>query len=251
MSPAPRASTDAVFVAGASRGIGAAIAVSFARAGTRRVVVAARTASDLAEVARLVRQEGAEAETVVCDLTDAAQRAYAASRADDVDVLVYSAGTNRPQPFTEVDEATYDLLFDLNVRSGYFLAQEVTRRMQAASKAGCIVFISSQMGHVGAARRTVYCATKHAVEGLVKAMAVELATSDIRVLSIAPTFVRTEMTAAQLDDREQGPQLLRQIPLGRYATVDDVAAAVVWAASPSAKMLTGTSVVLDGGWTAR
>jgi NAD(P)-dependent dehydrogenase (short-subunit alcohol dehydrogenase family) len=117
--------------------------------------------------------------------------------------------------------------------------------------AGAIVLVSSQMGHVGAARRTVYCATKHAVEGLVKAMALELAPSGIRVVSVAPTFVRTEMTAAQLDDPAVGGELLAQIPLGRWATPAEVAGAVVWAASPAAAMLTGASLVLDGGWTAR
>jgi NAD(P)-dependent dehydrogenase (short-subunit alcohol dehydrogenase family) len=166
-------------------------------------------------------------------------------------VLVYSAGTNQPEPFADVAEETYDRLFDLNVRSGYFLAQGVARQMQVAGRPGCIVFVSSQMGHVGAAERTVYCATKHAVEGLVKAMAVELAPAGIRVLSVAPTFVRTELTAAQLDDPQVGGRLLAQIPLGRYATLEDVAGAVVWAASPAAAMVTGTSIVVDGGWTAR
>jgi NAD(P)-dependent dehydrogenase (short-subunit alcohol dehydrogenase family) len=107
------------------------------------------------------------------------------------------------------------------------------------------------MGHVGASRRSVYCASKHAVEGMVKAMALELAPAGVRVVSVAPTFVRTGMTAAQLDDPAVGPGLRDQIPLGRWATPDEVAAAVVWAASPAAAMLTGTSIVLDGGWTAR
>jgi NAD(P)-dependent dehydrogenase (short-subunit alcohol dehydrogenase family) len=245
------AAPGSVFVAGSSRGIGAAIAVAFAAAGTRRIVLGGRTEADLVHVSELVRAHGAEPQVVVCDLTDAAQRADAAKRAGDVDVLVYSAGTNRPQPFIEVDERTYDLLFELNVRSGFFLAQAVVRGMLANSRTGCIAFISSQMGHVGAAQRTVYCASKHALEGLVKSMAVELAPSGIRVVSIAPTFVRTELTASQLDDPQLGPALRAQIPLGRYAAAEDVADAVVWATSPSTAMLTGTSIVLDGGWTAR
>lgn len=242
---------DAVFVVGSSRGIGAATAVGFARAGTGRVLLGGRTEADLARVAALVRGYGANAEVLVCDVTDAAQRAEAVERAGDLDVLVYSAGTNRPQGFVDVDAETFDLLFDLNVRSGFFLAQAVACRMLSNGKAGAIAFISSQMGHVGAAKRTTYCATKHAIEGLVKAMAVELAPSGIRVLSVSPTFVRTEMTAAQLDDPQSGPELLGQIPLGRYATPEDVAEAVVWATSPAAAMLTGTSIVIDGGWTAR
>jgi NAD(P)-dependent dehydrogenase (short-subunit alcohol dehydrogenase family) len=245
------AAPGSVFVAGASRGIGAAIAVAFARAGARRVVIGGRTETDLMRVAELVRAHGAEVDIAVCDLTDSGQRAAAVERAGDLDVLVYSAGTNRPQPFVDVDDRTYDLLFDLNLRSGFFLAQAVVRQMLAGGRNGCIAFVSSQMGHVGAARRTVYCASKHALEGLVKAMAVELAPAGIRVVSVAPTFVRTEMTASQLDDPRVGAELLGQIPVGRYATVEEVAEAVVFAASPSAGMLTGTSIVLDGGWTAR
>jgi NAD(P)-dependent dehydrogenase (short-subunit alcohol dehydrogenase family) len=123
--------------------------------------------------------------------------------------------------------------------------------MRAAGAGGTIIMISSQMGHVGAAQRSVYCATKHAVEGLTRALAVELAPEGIRVLSIAPTFVRTAMTAGQLDDPDVGPALLEQIPLGRFGTAEEVAGAVVYAASPAAALMTGTSLVLDGGWTAR
>ena len=240
-----------VLVAGASRGIGAAIALRFAREGARRVAVAGRTEKDLHGVAASVRDLGSEAEAIVCDLTTAAGRRDAIARAGKLDVLVYSAGGNRPEPFTDVTEETYDSLFELNVRSGYFTAQEAARRMLREGTTGCIVFVSSQMGHVGAVGRTVYCATKHAVEGMVKAMALELAPHGIRVVSVAPTFVHTEMTAAQLDDPEVGGRLLEQIPLGRFATADDVAGAVVWAASAQAAMVTGTSLVVDGGWTAR
>lgn len=240
-----------VLVAGASRGIGAAIALRFACEGARRVAVAGRTGKDLRGVAASVRGLGSEAEAIVCDLTTASGRQDAVARAGTLDVLVYSAGANRPEPFTDVTEETYDSLFALNVRSGYFTAQEVARQMLREGTAGCIVFVSSQMGHVGAVGRTVYCATKHAVEGMVKAMALELAPHGIRVISVAPTFVHTEMTAAQLDDPEVGGRLLEQIPLGRFATADDVAGAVVWAASAKAAMVTGTSLVIDGGWTAR
>jgi NAD(P)-dependent dehydrogenase (short-subunit alcohol dehydrogenase family) len=240
-----------VLLAGASRGIGAATAVAFARDGARRVVLAGRTPADLEAVAADVRAAGAEAVVAVCDLTTAEGRAAALRAAGTPDVLVHNAGTNHPQPLHEVEEETYDRLFDLNVRTGFFLAQAATGRMRAAGRPGVVVFVSSQMGHVGAAERTVYCATKHAVEGLVKAMAVELAPDGIRVVSVAPTFVRTAMTAAQLDDPEIGPRLLGGIPLGRWATTDDVAGAVVWAASDAAGMLTGTSLRLDGGYTAR
>jgi NAD(P)-dependent dehydrogenase (short-subunit alcohol dehydrogenase family) len=241
-----------VLVAGASRGIGAAIAVAFARDGARRVALVGRTAADLERVADEVRAAGADPAVVVADLTTAAGRADAVAAAGRLDVVVHNAGTNRPQPVADVTEETYDRLFDLNVRSGFFLAQAAAAAMRARGESGgVLVFVSSQMGHVGAAERSVYCATKHAVEGLVQALAVELAPDGIRVVSVAPTFVRTAMTAAQLDDPDVGPRLLAGVPLGRWATTGDVAEAVRWVASPGAAMITGTSVRVDGGWTAR
>lgn len=249
MTGQPGIAGATVLVAGASRGIGAAVAVALARAGAARLVLLARDADRLGTVAAEVRAQGAEADTIAIDLTTVAA-GDAVDAAGPADVFVYCAGSNRPQPFLDVSESTFDALFALNVRAGYFLAQRVARRMRSTSTPGRIVFVSSQMGHVGAPERTVYCATKHAIEGLVKSMALDLAGDGIRVVSVAPTFVRTEMTAAQLDDPAVGEQLLRQIPLGRWATPEDVAGAVVWAASDAASMLTGTSLVLDGGWTA-
>ncbi len=193
-------------------------------------------------------RSGRAARVAVADLTDAGQARALAVDAGPVDVLVINAGTNRPEAFLEVEEETFDRLFALNVRAGFFLAQAVARTMPAG---GVIVFVSSQMGHVGAELRTVYCATKHAVEGLVKAMALELAPRGIRVVSVAPTFVYTEMTAAQLDDPETGARLRAQIPLGRPATPEEVADAVTWLTSPRAAMTTGSSLLVDGGWTAR
>jgi NAD(P)-dependent dehydrogenase (short-subunit alcohol dehydrogenase family) len=241
---------NSVLVAGASRGIGAAIAVGFARDGARRVVLVGRTAADLERVAGEVRDAGAAAEVVVADLTDVAAARAAVARAGALDAVVVNAGANRPEPFTAVTPETFDRLFDLNVRAAFFTAQAAVGALRARG-GGCIAFVSSQMGHVGAPERTVYCATKHALEGLVKALAVELAGEGIRVVSVAPTFVRTELTAAQLDDPVIGPRLLAQIPLGRWADVEDVADAVVWACSPRARMVTGASLRVDGGWTAR
>jgi NAD(P)-dependent dehydrogenase (short-subunit alcohol dehydrogenase family) len=234
-----------VLVAGASRGIGAAIAKAFAAEGAGRVVLVGRTEADLAKVAGAI---GARAQVEVADLTDVGQARGVAERSGAVDVLVVNAGTNQPEPFGEVEEVTFDRLFTLNVRAGFFLAQAVVPHMR---EGGCIVFISSQMGHVGAPNRTVYCATKHAIEGLTKALALELAPRQIRVVSVAPTFVHTEMTAKFLDDPVTGPQLKSQIALDRYATVEEVAHAVTWVASPRAAMTTGSSLLVDGGWTAR
>ncbi len=239
-----------VMVTGASRGIGAACASACAAAGAAHVTLIGRDGEALEETLESVRGAGAEGRAVVRDLTRADELAGLADDAGDVDVLIASAGTNCPQPFLEVDRATFDELFALNVRAAFFTAQHVARVM-AKRRGGVIVFISSQMGHVGAPNRSVYCATKHAIEGMTKALGLELAAANIRVVSVAPTFVRTAMTAAQLDDSEIAPQLLARIPAGRFATAREVAEAVVFAASEAAGMMTGTSLVLDGGWTAQ
>lgn len=243
MSAAPAS----VLVAGAGRGIGAATAVAFAQAGTRRVVLLGRTEPQLEAVAADVRAAGAEAQVVLGDVTDAADRAAAVEAAGAVDALVYCAGTNTPEAFVDVSERRFDEIFDLNVRAGFFLVQQMVPGMVERG-GGSIVFLSSQMGQVGAANRTVYCASKHAVEGLVKALAVELGPSGVRVVSVAPTFVRTALTERQLDDPAISAGFLAQIPAGRFAGVEDVASAVVFAAS--AGMVTGSSILVDGGWTA-
>lgn len=242
---------QAVVVAGASRGIGAASAVACAAAGASSVVLLGRGEAALERVAEEVAEAGATPLVRPCDVSvpDSIREVFRGL--ERVDVLVNSAGVNRPQRFTQVDEHTFDELFALNVRGAFFLAQAAVHAMVRGDRGGTLIAISSQMGHVGAPLRSVYCATKHAVEGMTKALALELAPLGIRVLSIAPTFVRTDMTAAQLDDPEIGAQLLGQSPRGRFGTVDEVAAAVVYAASPAASLMTGTSLMLDGGWTAR
>jgi NAD(P)-dependent dehydrogenase (short-subunit alcohol dehydrogenase family) len=237
-----------VLVTGSSRGIGAACALRCASAGARRVALLGRSESELTRVAEQVREAGAQSEPVQCDVTDTGRLRKAIRALGPIDVLIASAGANRPQPFLDVQEETYDWLFDLNVRATFFTAQAAARQMHAG---GAIVLISSQMGHVGSRLRSVYCATKHAIEGLTKALAVELAEREIRVVSVAPTFVRTAMTSAQLDDPVLGPQLLSKIPAGRFASVEEVAEAAVFAASPAAALMTGTSLIIDGGWTAQ
>ncbi len=248
---AGRLTGKAVVVTGASRGLGAASAVACAREGAVSVALLARSRDDLAVVADEVRAAGGEALVCPCDVTNADAVAAAIESFERVDVLVNGAGGNQPEPFLDVEPATLDWMWRLNVGATFFAAQSAARRMVRQGGGGAIVTISSQMGRVGAPSRTAYCATKHAVEGLTKALAVELAPDGIRVLTIAPTFVRTAMTAAQLDEPSTRAALLGQIPLGRFATPDDVAAAVVFAASDEAAMLTGSSLVVDGGWTAR
>lgn len=240
-----------VLVTGASRGIGAACAVACARAGARQVVLVARSQSGLSAVAGEVRRHRASAQISSCDVTDTVAMRKTICGLERLDVLVNCAGANHPEPFLEVQEQTFDRLWELNVRATFFASQAAALLMSAQEQGGVIVNISSQMGHVGGPLRSVYCTTKHALEGLTKALAVELAPSGIRVVSIAPTFVRTEMTASQLDDPVIGAALLEKIPIGRFATAQEVAAAVVFAASDSAGALTGSSLMIDGGWTAQ
>jgi NAD(P)-dependent dehydrogenase (short-subunit alcohol dehydrogenase family) len=235
-------------VTGASRGLGAAIAVAFAAAGAARLTLVARSSEALEAIADKVREHGATATTITCDVTDIAALQAAFARIDTLDVLVCSAGANVPQPLAELDLDVADALWALNVRAGLHAARESARRMPTG---GVMVFLSSQMGHVGAPNRSAYCATKHAVEGMTRALAVELAPHRIRVVALAPTFVATGLTAPFLEDEGFAADVLARIPLGRLATPEEVAAAALFAASPDAGSLTGCSLRIDGGWTAQ
>lgn len=237
-------------VAGASRGIGRACALALARAGAD-VVLLARNMAELDALADEVTAAGRRAETVACDALDVAALRAALDGTPPCDMLVNSVGGNDPTPFAEVTVEQYDRLTALNVRAAFFLLQHAAARLLAAGRPGSLVTISSQMGHVGAPERTVYCATKHAVEGLTKAAAVELAPHGIRVNTIAPTFIETDMTRAMFADPSFASDVLARIPLGRLAQPEDVAEAAVYLASDAARMVTGTSLLVDGGWTAR
>lgn len=231
-------------VTGASRGIGRAICVALAGAGAQ-VVAVARGDADLTALAA----ECNGVECWVADVSDGAFHRGLESR--DVDILVNNAGFNRPAPMSEVSIETLDGMLDLNVRAAYLTAQAAVRSMLRRRAPGVILNITSQMGHVGSPGRTVYCMTKHALEGLTKAMAVELAPQGIRVNAIAPTFIETPLTAPMLAEPTFRQFVLDRIPLGRLGVPADVAAAVVFLASPAAQMITGTSLLVDGGWTAQ
>jgi NAD(P)-dependent dehydrogenase (short-subunit alcohol dehydrogenase family) len=250
MSAGFRLDGQSVAVLGASGGIGAASAIALANAGAD-VSLLGRNADALGVVVGEINAAGGRASQLMCDVTSKASIDQAFSGIARLNALVYSAGTNQPEPFLDVSEETFDRLFAVNVRGAFFAAQAALRRMRDSAMPGVIVLISSQMGHVGAPLRTVYCASKHAIEGLTKSLAVEAAALGVRVVSISPTFIRTEMTAAQLDNPDTGPGLLARIPQGRFGTPQEVASAVVYAASPAAAMMTGTSLMLDGGWTAQ
>jgi NAD(P)-dependent dehydrogenase (short-subunit alcohol dehydrogenase family) len=236
-------------VTGAGRGIGRAIALALAAAGAELVLVS-RTPSELKEVAGKIDKGGGKARVLPFDVTDTGAMRTAFAGLGHLDILINNAGLNRPQPFLEVDEATLDLLLGLNVRAAFLVAQAAALLM-VANGDGVIINMSSQMGHVGSERdRTVYVMTKHAIEGLTKAMAVELAPKGVRVVSIAPTFVQTLPTKPFFDDPETRKWILDRIPLGRGGAVEEVASAVVFLASPAASLVTGSSLLVDGGWTA-
>ena len=250
VSPDPfRLDGKMALVTGAGRGIGRAVALALAAAGAELVLVS-RTMTQLEEVASAIAQNGGRARALPLDVTDSAAVRDAVAGLGRLDILVNNAGLNRPQPFLEVDEDTLDRLLTLNVRAAFLVAQAAARLM-VAQKAGVIVNMSSQMGHVGSERdRTVYVMTKHAVEGLTKAMAVELAPKGVRVVSIAPTFIDTPLVRPFFDDPTFKKWVLDRIPLGRLGTVEEVASAVVFLASPAAALVTGSSLLADGGWTA-
>jgi NAD(P)-dependent dehydrogenase (short-subunit alcohol dehydrogenase family) len=190
-------------------------------------------------------------QSAVCDVTDSRQVGEAVDFLEQVDILVNNAGTNVPEPFLEVSEDNLDRMLAVNVKGVFLVAQAAARRMVERGEGGSIINISSQMRHVGAPRRTVYCATKHAVEGLTKAMAVELAPHKVRVNSVAPTFVETPMTKPLLENETLREDTLSRIPLGRLGRVEDVTGAVLFLASPAAGLITGASLLVDGGWTAQ
>jgi NAD(P)-dependent dehydrogenase (short-subunit alcohol dehydrogenase family) len=248
-TPSLRLHHRRALVTGAGRGIGMAAAAGLAQAGAH-VVLAARTGAEIEAVARQICDEGGSAEPLTLDVTDLAAVRTVVDSQPAFDVLVNNAGTNRPAPFLDVSEQDYDAITMLNQRAAFFVAQAVARRMVQASIRGSIIHISSQMGHVGGAGRTVYCMSKHGIEGLTKAMAIDLAPHGIRVNTIGPTFIDTPLTKPFWEDKAFHADVLRRIKLGRLGTVEDLMGAVVFLASDAAALVTGTSLVVDGGWTA-
>jgi NAD(P)-dependent dehydrogenase (short-subunit alcohol dehydrogenase family) len=248
-TPSLRLDGRRALITGAGRGIGLASAAALAQAGAH-VVLAARTATEIEAASARIRDDGGSAVALVLDVTDLAAVRSAIGAQPPFDVLVNNAGTNRPAQFLDVTEQDYDAIANLNQRTAFFVAQAVARRMVEACKGGSIIHISSQMGHVGGARRTVYCMSKHGIEGLTKAMAIDLAPHGIRVNSIGPTFIDTPLTRPFWDDRAFHDDVLRRIKLGRLGTVEDLMGAVLFLAGDAAALVTGTSLVVDGGWTA-
>ncbi len=236
-------------VTGAGRGIGLLAARALAAYGAH-VTLVARSEAEIDAAAKAIIEEGGHAEAMVLDVTDIDDVRRKIEAAPAFDILVNNAGTNRPGPFVEVEPESFDLVNELNVKAAFFVAQAVARRLMEAGRPGSIINISSQMGHVGAANRTIYCTTKFAVEGMTKAIAVELAPHGIRVNSICPTFIETPMTAPFLENEEFRASVLSKIKLGRLGTVEDLAGALILLASDASGLMTGSSLIVDGGWTA-
>lgn len=236
-------------VAGASSGIGLACAAALAAAGAH-AVLAARSGEKLTEAVAALRAAGGSAEAMALDVSDVAATEAAIAGAGPFDVLVNSAGMARHSPAAETTTEDFDAVIALNLRGAYFLTCAVAKGLLAAGRPGSLINISSQMGHVGGRDRALYCASKHAVEGFTKAMAIEWGSAGIRVNTVCPTFIRTAMTEKTFADPEKSRWIGEKIKLGRAGEPEDVAGAVLYLASDAAALVTGSALMVDGGWTA-
>lgn len=243
-TPSFRLDGKRAVITGAGRGIGLALAAALAEAGAH-VTLVARTSSEIEPAAAATGGDWAK-----LDVTDLQAVAGFFAAQPAFDILVNNAGTNRPKPMQEVGEPDYDAVFDLNVKSAFFVAQGCVRRMLAEGKSGSLVHIGSQMGHVGGPNRSLYCASKWALEGMSKAFALDLAAHNIRSNVIAPTFIETPLTRPYFEDEAFRASILAKIKLGRIGRVEDVMGAALFLASDASALVTGTSIVVDGGWTA-
>lgn len=252
--PTFRLDGRAAVITGGGRGLGVGIAHGLAQAGAETVLIA-RTGAEIETVAAEIREAGGRARAIALDVTDEAATREVFAALPALDILINNAGTNVPRPFVDFESDALDRLLQLNVRAAFVVAQAAVRRMlddtDRRERGGAVVNITSQLGRVAMRGRSVYTMTKHALEGLTKAMAIELAEENIRVNSVGPTWVDTPMTRPALADPVLRKDVIDSIPMGHLARIEDVVGAVVFLSSPAAAMITGTSLVVDGGWTAR
>jgi NAD(P)-dependent dehydrogenase (short-subunit alcohol dehydrogenase family) len=251
LPPAPSFRLDGkrALVTGASSGIGLASAAALAQAGAEVALVARRT-GELEEVAEAIRAEGGQATAHPFDVTDLTATAALVTERGPFDVLVNAAGLARHSPALDTDPADFDAAMNLNLRAAYFLTREVARGLIAAGRPGSLINVSSQMGHVGGPDRAVYCASKHALEGMTKAMAIEWGRHGIRVNTLCPTFIRTPLAEQTLANPERRAWVESKIKLGRVGELSDITGPVVFLASDASSLITGTALLVDGGWTA-
>lgn len=247
-TPSFSLSGKTALVTGASSGIGLGCAVALAEAGAH-VVCAARGAERLNEAVSALQAQGWSAEGRVLDQGDlTALQALFDGRT--FDVVVNSAGTARHGPAVETTPEDFDAVTSVNLRSAYFLSAYAAKALMAAGRPGSIIHISSQMGHVGGIDRALYCATKHGLEGMVKAMAIEWGKQGVRINTVCPTFIRTPLTQSTFDNPERAAWIMDKIKLNRVGEVEDIMGAVLYLASDASGLVTGTSMLIDGGWTA-
>lgn len=236
-------------VTGATSGIGEGCAVALAEAGAH-VTLVARSVDTLTAQAAAFQTQGWEATALPLDISDTNATEAAVAQHGPFDILVNSAGLARHAPATQTTTQDYDAVTDLNVKAAYFITRAVAKGLIAAGRPGSLINISSQMGHVGGIDRAVYCATKHAIEGMTKAMAIEWAPHGIRVNTICPTFIRTPLAEQTLAIPERRAWIEEKIKLGRVGEVEDIMGATTFLASDAAALITGTHLIIDGGWTA-
>ena len=249
MTPSFKLDGFRALVTGASSGIGLGCAVALAEAGAD-VVLASRNIKALNEAAEAIIMKGFSAETLQLDISDLISIDNVLKEQKPFDVLVNSAGLGRHTPSLETSAEDFDEVMDVNLKGAYFLTQSIAKALIKAKKPGSLINISSQMGHVGGVDRAVYAASKHAVEGFTKAMAIEWGRHQIRVNTICPTFIRTPLTQSTFDNPERKKWIEEKIKLGRVGEVQDVMGAVVFLASEASSMITGSALMIDGGWTA-
>ncbi|KQI71189.1 3-oxoacyl-ACP reductase [Loktanella sp. 5RATIMAR09] len=248
-TPSFRLDGKRALVVGGSSGIGLGCAVALADAGAE-VTVAARNGARAGAVVAQMTAAGMKALSMVVDVADVAATEAAVLAEEPFDVLVNAAGAAIHAPALETEEADFDAVSNINFKGAYFLTRAVAKGLIAAGKPGSLINISSQMAHVGGNDRAVYCATKFAVEGFTKAMAIEWGKQGIRVNTICPTFIRTPLTEVTFSDPDKVAWLLSKIKLGRAGEVSDIMGPVVYLASDASAMMTGTHLLIDGGWTA-
>ena len=241
-------------VTGAGKGIGKACAIALAEAGADLILVS-RTEKDLLAVQKMIKKLKCKCTSFVYDISNYDEVKKLFSQIKKLDILVNNAGTNIPEYFTKIKKEDMDYVVELNLKAAFHIAQLSTRTMLKSKNrkniGGSIINMSSQLAHVGAPNRSVYNMTKFSIEGLTKGMAIDLAKHNIRVNSVCPTFVETPMVKNFFKDKKFKKAMLNNIPLGRFATVSDVATAVVFLASNASSMMTGSSLMIDGGWTAK
>ena len=241
-------------VTGAGKGLGRACAIALAEAGANLIIIS-RTKKDLDEVSKNIKRLKSKCKSYVCDITNYSEIKEIINQQPKIDILINNAGNNIPEHFTKVKTKNMEYLVKINTIATFNLAQLCALKMIKTKNrkkiGGAIVNMSSQMGHVGGPNRTTYCSTKFAIEGFTKSLAIELGPNGIRVNSICPTFIKTPMTEPFLKDEDFKKQVLSMIPLGRLGEISDLMGPFVFLASDASSLMTGSSVLVDGGWTSR